>query len=239
MSEDTFTTTVRIAASPDEVFPYLTDAALLVRWMGDWAELEPTPGGTFSVDIDGVPVRGRYVLVDPPHRLAFTWGAAGNAALPAGSTTVEITLRRDGEDTVLELVHRDLPPEELPKHETGWGHHLDRLSAAVGAERVWSEVTEGLLAIPDVASGRMLHAAGLNHRGKFFALLRRGDLVVKLPAARVDELERSGAGRRFEPGHGRVMREWAVVPAIRRDAWPALATEALAFAQRNAARRRP
>jgi hypothetical protein len=33
---------------------------------------------------------------------------------------------------VLELVHRDLPPDELPKHDTGWGHFLERLAIAAG-----------------------------------------------------------------------------------------------------------
>ncbi len=44
MTDDAFTTSVRIAAPPDEVFPYLTDAALMVRWMGDWADLQAEPG---------------------------------------------------------------------------------------------------------------------------------------------------------------------------------------------------
>jgi uncharacterized protein YndB with AHSA1/START domain len=135
VSDDTYNSTVRIAASPTDVFPYFTEPDLLVRWMGEWAGLDPKPGGDFAVDINGVPVRGSYLLVDPPHRIVFTWGAAGNDTLPAGSTTVEITLRADGEGTVLELVHRDLPPEELPKHRTGWEHYLPRVAvAATGAD---------------------------------------------------------------------------------------------------------
>jgi uncharacterized protein YndB with AHSA1/START domain len=35
---DVFTTSLRIDARPADVFAYLTDAALIVRWMGDWAE---------------------------------------------------------------------------------------------------------------------------------------------------------------------------------------------------------
>lgn len=130
MSEDTFTTSVRIAAPPAEVFPYLTDSKLVVRWMGDWADLVAEPGGTLALDINGIPVRGEYLVVDPPHRLVFTWGAAGNDLLAAGSTTVEILLRADGGDTLLELIHRDLPPEELPRHGVGWGHFLGRLVVA-------------------------------------------------------------------------------------------------------------
>jgi uncharacterized protein YndB with AHSA1/START domain len=130
VSDDTFSTAVRIAAPPAEVFPYLTDAALIVRWMGDWADLLPEPGGGFALDINGIPIRGEYLVVDPPHRVVFTWGAPGNDALPPGSTTVEIVLRADGDDTVLELAHRDLPPDELPKHDQGWGHFLARLAVA-------------------------------------------------------------------------------------------------------------
>jgi uncharacterized protein YndB with AHSA1/START domain len=133
--DDAFTTVIRIAASPEEVFPYLTDASLIVRWMGDWADLQPHTGGRFVLDVNGVPVRGRYLAVEPPQRVVFSWGAAGNDTLPPGSTTVEITLRADGDETVVELVHRDLPPEEVAQHGVGWGHFLDRLViAAAGGE---------------------------------------------------------------------------------------------------------
>jgi uncharacterized protein YndB with AHSA1/START domain len=135
VSEGDYATTIRIAATPSEVFPYLTDASLLVRWMGDWADLEATAGGRFVVDVNGVPIRGSYVVVEPPERIVFTWGAAGNSVLPPGSTTVEIRLRPDGDETLVELVHRGLPPEEVPQHGVGWTHFLGRLQAvAAGAD---------------------------------------------------------------------------------------------------------
>lgn len=130
MSDGVYTTSVRIEAEPADVFPYLTDPDLIVRWMGDWAELDPTPGGKFVVDINGVPIRGAYLVVEPPHRVVFSWGAAGSDVLGPGSTTVEISLRPDGEGTLLELAHRDLPADELEKHGVGWGHFLARLTVA-------------------------------------------------------------------------------------------------------------
>jgi uncharacterized protein YndB with AHSA1/START domain len=130
VSADEYTTQVRISASPDEVFPYLTDSTLMLRWMGDWADLDPSAGGRFVVDINGVPIRGRYLTVEPPHRVVFSWGAAGNDGLPPESTIVEITLRWDGDETVLELVHRQLPVDELPQHGVGWTHFLERLAVA-------------------------------------------------------------------------------------------------------------
>lgn len=39
-------------------------------------------------------------------------------------------LRADGHGTLLELAHRDLPPEDIPQHGTGWRHFLDRLAVA-------------------------------------------------------------------------------------------------------------
>jgi uncharacterized protein YndB with AHSA1/START domain len=232
VSDGVFTTSVRIAAVPEVVFPYLTDAGLMVRWMGDWAELQATPGGTFAVDISGVPVRGEFVEVEPPHRLVFTWGAPGNAAVPPGSTTVEITLRPDGEATVVELVHRDLPPEELARHGEGWDWFLPRLAgAAAGGDAVYAGIVARLSTEAGVAVGRMFRSEGLNHQGRYFALMARRELVVKLPAARVTELTEAGTGRPFEPSAGRALREWLAIPATESAGWPGLADEALAFAR--------
>jgi len=126
------TATVRIAAPPADVFPYFTNAALMVQWIGEWADLRPEPGGGFALDISTTPVRGEYVEVEPPRRVVFTWGVAGKDALPPGSTTVEVVLTADGPDTVVELFHHDLPAEDFDGHLSGWTAMLDRL-VQVGA----------------------------------------------------------------------------------------------------------
>jgi hypothetical protein len=38
-------------AAPEAVFPYLTDASLM-RWIGEWAELDPVPGGVFALNVE-------------------------------------------------------------------------------------------------------------------------------------------------------------------------------------------
>jgi uncharacterized protein YndB with AHSA1/START domain len=130
---DVVTATVRIAAPPEVVFPYFTDPALFVEWLGDYAQLSAEPGGEFALDIGATPVRGKYLEVEPPNRLVFTWGVAGNDVLPAGSSTVEVILRAEGADTVVELFHRGLPEDERPKHQGGWAECFARLRAAVEA----------------------------------------------------------------------------------------------------------
>jgi uncharacterized protein YndB with AHSA1/START domain len=88
------------------------------------------PGGRFSVDVHGAPVRGRFLEVDAPHRLVISWGYAGSDRLPPGASTVEVRLTaRDG-GTLVELEHRELPADERPGHATGWTHYLDRLEVA-------------------------------------------------------------------------------------------------------------
>ncbi len=128
---DVLTASVRISAAPDVVFPYFTDPALIVRWLGDWAELTAAPGGTFALDMNTVPIRGEYVAVEPPHRVVFTWGVAGRDGLPPGSTTVEVRLTADGGDTVVELFHYDLPADQLDSHREGWELKLATLAVSV------------------------------------------------------------------------------------------------------------
>jgi hypothetical protein len=83
--------------------------------------------------------------------------------------------------------------------------------------------------------GRGFGAGALKVDGRIFAMLSRGTLVVKLPRTRVDELVGEGAGTRFEPGTGRVMREWLALRATADDArWRAVAREALVFVGRRA-----
>ena len=55
---------------------------------------------------------------------------------------------------------------------------------------------------------RAFGATSLKTNGKIFAMLVNGRLVVKLDRKRVDSLVASGDGTNFDPGHGRLMKEW-------------------------------
>jgi hypothetical protein len=98
------------------------------------------------------------------------------------------------------------------------------------SEQRFEQLAAGFLADPDVAQGTGFgSAAGLRVKGKIFAMLVKDELVVKLPKGRVDELVASGAGTQFDPGHGRLMKEWASVPPESSEDWERLAGEALQF----------
>lgn len=70
---------------------------------------------------------------------------------------------------------------------------------------------------------------GLRVGGKIFAIFGERELTVKLPRARVDELVDAGIGARFDPGHGRLMREWLTVSTRHAAEWERLADDALRF----------
>ncbi len=82
---------------------------------------------------------------------------------------------------------------------------------------------------PDVTVGRALANLGLMTGGKLFAFIKDGDLVLKLPAARIDAVIVSHEARRFERGQGTPMKEWIVVPAAASADWPGLTREACDF----------
>lgn len=79
------------------------------------------------------------------------------------------------------------------------------------------------------SAGKGFGASGLKVDGKIFAMVANGELVVKVPRERVDELIATGTGSRFDPGHGRVMKEWVSVSTEHSRSWPKLAQEAFDF----------
>ena len=147
---------VRIAASPETVFGYFTDPSRFVLWMGAEATLDPRPGGicriAFAPSADqleavrasvgdalkpkGRPtgvMSGRFVEVDPPHRVSFTWGwEDAPFTVPPQSTEVEVSLTPEGDETVVRLTHRRLPAPAIAFHRAGWEHFLPRLRVAAG-----------------------------------------------------------------------------------------------------------
>lgn len=98
-----FATSIAIEAPPEVVFAHLVTAEGMIAWLGQHAELHATPRGVLAVDIDGTPVRGEYLEIDPPHAVAISWGVVGNDLPPAGSSRVEFRLTPTAPGTRLDL----------------------------------------------------------------------------------------------------------------------------------------
>ena len=104
-----------------------------------------------------------------------------------------------------------------------------------------AKLTAALRELPELASvidafespkeGRKFGSNGLKVNGKLFALFTQDTLVVKLPKERVLELVAAEIGKPFDPGHGRLMKEWLTVTS-RRASWLELTREAHAFVKK-------
>ncbi|MBT2468531.1 SRPBCC domain-containing protein [Streptomyces sp. ISL-66] len=128
---DTVTLERHITARPESVFAFLSDREKWLSWMGTDGTFSFEPGGAYLVRVDAEhTASGRFLAVDPPARLVFTWGwETGRMPLPPGSTTVQITLEPGPEGTLLHLIHSGLPSEAACfLHAEGWQHYVDRLA---------------------------------------------------------------------------------------------------------------
>ena len=123
---------VMVSASPETIFPFLIAPEKIVRWKGTDAMLDPRPGGIYRVNVAGKNMaRGEFVEVSPYSKVVFTWGWEGDTEVPPGSSTVEVSLTPDGDETIVRLRHTDLPTKEsAAKHTMGWDHYMSRLAVA-------------------------------------------------------------------------------------------------------------
>jgi TfoX/Sxy family transcriptional regulator of competence genes len=101
----------------------------------------------------------------------------------------------------------------------------------VTTDELFHSVVEEMACDPHVVKAKMFGSPGLKVTNKVFAMLVKGKLVVKLPRARVESLIASGQGEYFDPGHGRLMKEWVAIKPSRRDEWLSLIDEAKAFVE--------
>ena len=113
-----------IPAPPDEVF----DAWLDPKVPGNpWnaAEkfmLHPKVDGLFYWALKGTSHYGRFTQMERPGRIQHTWMSPSTLGQ---ESIVTLTFKKQGEDTLMTLVHSNLPDHELARgHEKGWNYFV-------------------------------------------------------------------------------------------------------------------
>jgi uncharacterized protein YndB with AHSA1/START domain len=136
-----------IPASPDEVF----DAWLDPKVQGNpWnaAEkfiLNAKVDGLFYWLLRGTSHYGRFTEVNRPHQIQHTWMSANTLGK---ESKVTVTFKKQGAETVMTLIHSDLPDCEPAKgHEKGWnyflGIFLEQFGSGSRKEYSWNEAHPG------------------------------------------------------------------------------------------------
>jgi uncharacterized protein YndB with AHSA1/START domain len=140
----------RFDAPAERVFDAWLTRSMIDQWMFGPAvrdeeivrlSIDPRVGGTFSfvVDRQGEEIDhiGRYLEIDRPRRLVFTWAVAGERT---GSRVV-IEIATDGSGAGCELI---LTHEMHPD----WADFVSR------AEEAWAEMLEALAGVVEKKEGK-------------------------------------------------------------------------------------
>jgi uncharacterized protein YndB with AHSA1/START domain len=109
----------RIRASVQDVWRGLTDARTVEAWGGGPADITDQEGSEFKLwggDIHGI---NREVI--PFHSITQEWSIGDDWNSPS---VVTLTLTPDGEETQVDLLHDQLPDEEVKTVEDGWNTHF-------------------------------------------------------------------------------------------------------------------
>lgn len=134
------TLTRRYPEDAATLFRAFTDAAALREWWGprdfviDAITFPARVGEVYRVDLtapDGShwAHEGRFLEVDPPHRLVYTWRWTAGP-LSHVESLVELSFTSESTGTLVTVAHsRFVTDSEANGHATGWRDTLDRVGA--------------------------------------------------------------------------------------------------------------
>lgn len=114
-----------IAAAPGEVFDaWLSPKVPGTPWsMAEKLILNPHVDGLFYWLVQGNAHYGRFTELTRPGRLQHTWVSPNTHGI---ESLVTVTFRKQGEGTLMTLVHSGLPDTDQGRsHDKGWKFILD------------------------------------------------------------------------------------------------------------------
>ena len=138
-----FTFERTIPAPPDEVFDaWLNPTIPGNPWnAADKFLLNPKVDGLFYWTLKANAHYGRFIEIQRPGRMQHTWVSPSTLGQ---ESTVTLTFKKKGEDTLMTLVHTDLPDHEVARgHEKGWNYFLqlflEQFGNGSGKKYRWEE----------------------------------------------------------------------------------------------------
>ena len=142
MTEPTSAVVRRIMpALPAQVYDEWLDPQSLAEWMcprpafATKIESDARVGGEYRLDIDddglSMTVTGRYLELDRPNRIGFTWHCSNWHPETPGSI-VTVTFEAYGRhETLMTIEHTQLRTDLVERHYNGWLRIAEQLSAAL------------------------------------------------------------------------------------------------------------
>lgn len=119
-------------ATPERLFKAWTDPTSLKAWLagGETVSVDARVDGLYYIEMPWkqrrYPHYGRYLRVESPSLLEFTWVSEGTQGK---ESVVLIELVARGAQTELVLTHEGLPEDAVETHRGGWTELTDALAA--------------------------------------------------------------------------------------------------------------
>jgi uncharacterized protein YndB with AHSA1/START domain len=126
-----------IDASPEEVFEaWIDETSPGSPWHGVTKAIVNPPKvdslfySMYQLEGREIAHYGRFVTLDKPHRIQYTWISEATQGL---ESLVTLTLKPEGEKTVVQVKHINVPDDEGgKKHQQAWAYVLARMSTHFG-----------------------------------------------------------------------------------------------------------
>jgi uncharacterized protein YndB with AHSA1/START domain len=126
-----------IQATPERLFEAWTEPAQLKKWWGPEgvtcvdAQVDLRVGGRYRIanqfpDGRVLWIAGEFEVIDPPHRLIYTWRLEG---ISGASERVTVHFAPQGAATEVVVTHERIPNKTLrDQHQLGWHACLNGLA---------------------------------------------------------------------------------------------------------------
>lgn len=103
-----------IPATPEELYRALTTEITIRLWTGDLVEIDPVPGGEFSM-WDGA-IQGKFLELEPYNKIVQQW-YFGEQDEPS---VVTLKLHEHKKGTSLEVKQTNIPDDAFDDIAEGW-----------------------------------------------------------------------------------------------------------------------
>jgi activator of HSP90 ATPase len=109
--------TVSLSAAPEDVYDALIDPKKHSEFTGEPATCDPKVGGAFSAWDEYI--TGKNLVLERGKRIVQEWKTS-EWPEGYGPSILELTLKKNGKETLLTMVQSEVPAEQVEEYRQGW-----------------------------------------------------------------------------------------------------------------------
>jgi hypothetical protein len=210
------------------VLKALTGAADITAWSGQKASIDLRKGGYFSLFNGDITGKNRKVS---KKQIVQDWKESG---WEAHSIVIFNLSAGEGDTTVVELIHENIPDKSFAGIKSGWDkYYMLPLKKWVEDANAENSLLAKFSALPGVQQGKMFGWECLKVNGNVFLTITPDAVVVKLDADNITRALKVKGSDYFQPMKGAPkMKEWVALPVSAGKSLSSLVEASYAFVKK-------